>query len=137
MVQLKGTLLVSMRSQVRSLALLSGLSIWCCLELQHRFTDMAQIWRHCGCGVDSAALIQPLAWDPPYAMGAVLKKKAKKKKKESILLSRVLNSLYHGFLNCHLLSADDMLLMLIVIITTIVNNDEDNNNVSLYFLVKN
>ena len=30
----------------------------------------------------AAALIQPLAWEPPYAAGAALEKKKKKKKRE-------------------------------------------------------
>ena len=48
-----------MRTQVQSLALLSGLRIQRCLEL----------W----CRLVAAALIQPLAWEPPYALGAALK----------------------------------------------------------------
>ena len=47
---------------VRSLASLSGLRIWHCHEL----------W----CRLAAAALIQHLAWELPYAVGAVLKKKA-------------------------------------------------------------
>ena len=46
------------------LALLSRLRIQCCCELWHRLT--------------ATALIQPLAWGPPYAMGAALKDKEKK-----------------------------------------------------------
>ena len=40
---------------------------------------MAKIWRCHGCGVGLAAvaLIQPLAWEPPYAAGVALKKKSK------------------------------------------------------------
>ena len=40
--------------------------------------DIAQIWRGCGRGVGPAAvaLIQPQAWEPPYAAGvAHLEKK--------------------------------------------------------------
>ena len=38
----------------------------------------------CGCGVGQAAtaLIRPLAWEPPYAASAVLKRPKKKKKKK-------------------------------------------------------
>ena len=39
--------------------------------------DMAQILYCCGCGVGQwlyIALIQPLAWEPPYAAGEALKK---------------------------------------------------------------
>ena len=32
----------------------------------------------------ATALIQPLAWEPPYACGAALKRQRKKKKKEII-----------------------------------------------------
>ena len=63
-----------MRWWVRSLALLSGLTIRCCCEL----------W----CRVVATALTRPLAWEPPYAAGAALeiakkdKKKTKKKTKK-------------------------------------------------------
>ena len=40
-----------MGMQVRSLALLSGLRIWCCCELWCRLQTWAQILRCCGCGV--------------------------------------------------------------------------------------
>ena len=49
-----------MRTQVQSLALISGLRIQCC---------------------HAAGPIQPLAWEPPYASGTVLKKQKKRKKK--------------------------------------------------------
>ena len=55
-----------MRFQVRSMALLSGLRIWCCHEL----------W----CRLAATALIQPLAWDLPYATDTALKWQKKKKK---------------------------------------------------------
>ena len=61
--QWKQIQLVSMRIQVRSLALLSGLRIWRCCELWHRLAV--------------AALIQPLASELPYAIGAGLKSKKK------------------------------------------------------------
>ena len=38
-------------------------------------TDAAQIQCFCGCGVAVAALIQPLAWELPYAVGAAPKDK--------------------------------------------------------------
>ena len=59
-VQRKQIQLVSMRIQVRSLALLSGSGI-----------------RHCGelwCRLAGVALIQPLAWELPYAMGVAVKR---------------------------------------------------------------
>ena len=46
--------------QVQSLVLLSGLKIWHCHEL----------W----CRLAAVALIGPLAWESPYAIGAALKK---------------------------------------------------------------
>ena len=56
----------TMSFQVRSLASLSGLRI-----------------RHCElcCRPAAAALIQPLAWEPPNATGAVLEKGKKRQKK--------------------------------------------------------
>ena len=37
-----------------------------------------------GCRPAATALIRPLAWEPPYALGAALKsQKAKKKKRET------------------------------------------------------
>ena len=50
-----------MKLQVRSLASLSGLRIWHCREL----------W----CRPAATALMQPLAWEPPYAVGVALKSK--------------------------------------------------------------
>ena len=65
--------------QVRSLALLSSLRIWHCCELWCRMT-----WILCcyGCGVGraAAALIRPLVWEPPYAVGVAQKSKKKKKR---------------------------------------------------------
>ena len=43
----------------------------------HRLSsDPALLWLWCRPA--AVALIQPLAWEPPYAAGAALKKKAKK-----------------------------------------------------------
>ena len=63
----KRTQLVSMRTQVRSLALLSGLRIPRC----------------CGCGVGRRLqlLIQPQAWELPYAATAALKRPKRRKEK--------------------------------------------------------
>ena len=55
-----------MRTQVRSPALLSGLRIWHCRELGYRPA--------------ATALIQPLAWELPYAVGVALKRQEKKRK---------------------------------------------------------
>ena len=57
-----------MRMQVQSLATLSGLRILHCREL----------W----CRAEAVALIQPLAWEPPYAMCVALKSKRKKKERK-------------------------------------------------------
>ena len=46
-----------------------GVGLRCCL-------DLALLWLR----LAPAAPIQPLAWDPPYATSAALKKKKKKKK---------------------------------------------------------
>ena len=69
-----------MRTQVRSLALLSGLSIQCCHELWCRL----QMWLG---SLVAMAVMQAgsyssdltLAWDPPNAEGVAQKKKTNKK----------------------------------------------------------
>ena len=63
------------RFQVRSPASLSGLRIWLCLELWcglQMWSDPKLLWLWCRPAV--AALIQPLAWEFPYASGAALKR---------------------------------------------------------------
>ena len=73
MAQQKQIWLVAMRTQVRSLALLSGLRIWCCRgpwcrsQTQLR-SDVVWLW----CRPEITALIWPLAWGPPYATGVAL-----------------------------------------------------------------
>ena len=64
-----------MRMQVRFLAPLSGLRIWCCHELwcrtQRHGLDPALLWL---CRRPAAvALTEFLAWQLPYAVGAALK----------------------------------------------------------------
>ena len=59
--QQKSIWLVSTRTQVWFLASISGLRIWRCCELLCRSAAVAPIW--------------PLAWEPPYAVGAALKDK--------------------------------------------------------------
>ena len=69
LVQWKWTWLGTTRLQIQSLALLSGISglrIRCCREL----------W----CRLATTVPIRPLAWQPPYAMGAALKRQKTKKK---------------------------------------------------------
>ena len=70
--QWKQIWLVSMRTQVRSLASLSGLRIPHCHELWCRLkTDLALLWLWYRQA--ATVLIRPLAWELPYAMGAALK----------------------------------------------------------------
>ena len=40
------------------------------------------MWLWLWCRPEAIALIRPLAWEPPYAMGAALKDKETKKKKK-------------------------------------------------------
>ena len=75
-----------MRMWVRSLALLSGLRIRRCGEL----------W----CRPEATLSIRPLAWEPPYAVGAALKRqktkdknKTKQNKFWSIMLKEILERL--------------------------------------------
>ena len=68
------TQLVSMRMQVRSLALLSELRIWRLLWLWCRLAAVALIW--------------PLAWEPPYVVSTALKRPKKKKKGETSIAVR-------------------------------------------------
>ena len=53
--------------RVQSLASLSGLRIRCCCKL----------W----CRPVSAALIRPVAWEPPYAAGLAVEKKEEEEEK--------------------------------------------------------
>ena len=85
--QQKEICLLCMRIQVRSLASLSGLRIWSCPELwysvQMRLSSgvamPVQAWRRPA----MVALIQPLSWELPYAMGAALKRQKTKKSGKS------------------------------------------------------
>ena len=78
-----------MRLRVRSLPLLIGLTIRRCVSCGVG----------CRCGLDlkwlwlwyrqaSTALIQPLAWEPPYTEGVALKRPKEKKKKKKDLCAR-------------------------------------------------
>ena len=67
-----------MRRQALSLALISGLRIWCFPELScvvgcRDGLDLVLLWLWCR--PVATALIRPLAWEPPYAMGGALGKK--------------------------------------------------------------
>ena len=47
----------------------------------HRYgLDLVLLWLWCG--LAAVALIQPLAWKPPHAAGAALKRQKKKRKKK-------------------------------------------------------
>ena len=70
MVQQKCIQLGTMKLWVQSLALLSG------LKIQH----FPELWRRSQTQLRSdisVALIGPLAWEPPYAMGVALKRQKK------------------------------------------------------------
>ena len=83
MVQWKRIRLGTIRLPVRSLASLSGLRIQRCMSCgvgRRRHSDPALLWLwH---GLTAVAPMRPLAWEPPYAMGAALKKDKRQKKKE-------------------------------------------------------
>ena len=68
-----------MRMQVQSLAFLSELRIQCWQCCCRHGSDLAWLWHK----LAAVAPIWPLAWELPYAAGAVLKKKKKKKSKKS------------------------------------------------------
>ena len=74
-----------MKMQVRSLASFGVLRIQHCRQLQYRPKTRlgSGVAVALAVVVTAAALIGPLAWELPYATGAVLKgKKEKKKKRE-------------------------------------------------------
>ena len=86
MVQWKQIGLVSMRMRVRSLASLSGSGICIAVScgVDHRLgSDPALLWLWCR--LATAAPIQPLAWELPYAAGVVLKRKKKNLKKHAFM----------------------------------------------------
>ena len=76
------TRLVRMTMWVQFLALLSGLRIRRCHELQCR---LLWLWRR----LAAIAPIQPLPWEPSYASGAVLKKTKTNKQKQKRKRNRV------------------------------------------------
>ena len=74
-----------MRLRVRSLPLLSGLTIQCCVAVScgvgcRLGSDPALLWLwH---RPVATAPIRPLAWEPPYATGVAQRNSKKKKKKK-------------------------------------------------------
>ena len=78
MVQQKRIQLGTMSLRVRSLASLSGLRIQLAVSygVGHRHgSDLVLLWLWCRPA--AVVLIQPLAWEPPYATGVTLKSKIK------------------------------------------------------------
>ena len=83
MAQQKQIRLGTMRLRVLSLASLNGLRIRSCVSCgvgHRRGSDLALLWLwH---RPVATALIRPLAWEPPYALGAAVRgQKTRKKKK--------------------------------------------------------
>ena len=85
-----------MRLRVQSLASLNGLRIWCCHEPWCRL-QRSSVWRCC------VALIQPLAWEPPYATGIALKRHKTNKqtnKKKTFVIGHLIRrklTAYNGY----------------------------------------
>ena len=72
-----------MRTQVQSLAPISGLRIWCCCELWYRLqlgSGVLCLWHR----PVATAAIGPRAWELPYAVGAALKETKRPKKKKIV-----------------------------------------------------
>ena len=64
---------VSMKMWVQFLA---SLRIWHCCKLQQRPQYSSDLeWLRLWCRLAAVALIQPLAWEPPYAAGKTLKRR--------------------------------------------------------------
>ena len=81
MAQRKWIWLVSLMTQARSLALLSGLRIQCCHSCgvgRRHISDLALLWLWCR--PVAVAPIRHLAWEPPYAADAALKRQNQKQK---------------------------------------------------------
>ena len=83
MAQWKQIQLGTVRFQVQSLALLSGLRIRRCCELWCRSqtrlgSDAVWLWH----SPAATARIRPLAWEPPFATDVALKRPKKKKKEK-------------------------------------------------------
>ena len=77
-----------MRMRIRSLALLTGLrlrtALSCGIGCRHS-VDPTLLW----CRLAAAAPIQPLAWEPPYAMGVALKRQKTKNKQKTFIAKLV------------------------------------------------
>ena len=77
-----------MRTEVQSLALLSGLRIRHCrmsCGVGHKYgLDLALLWLWRRLG--TKALIRPLAWELPYVAGAALRRQKKKNAKAGFIM---------------------------------------------------
>ena len=86
MEQQKRIRLGTTRLRAQSLASFSGVRI--CLRMScgvgcRRSLDLALLWLWLS--LAATALIRPLAWEPPYAMGTALKRQKAKKKDDLYL----------------------------------------------------
>ena len=84
MAQQKRIPLGTIRLWVRSLALLSGLRTWRCGELWYTYRSQTQLGSGFAMAVARPAAVAPtgpLTWEPPHALGVVLKSKKQKNKK--------------------------------------------------------
>ena len=81
-----------MRLGIQSLASLSGLRNQRCLELWHRSQTwwLLWLWRRPA----AVTLICPLAWKPPLAASAAIKRKEKKKRSKKIFLALISNGIW-------------------------------------------
>ena len=74
-----GSAVLNPTSIVEDVGLIPGLSQW--VKVQHRcelwHRSQMRLRSEMAVAVAATALIQPLAWEPPYAMGLVLKRKSK------------------------------------------------------------
>ena len=55
---------------------------------RRRGSDLVWLWRR----LAATALIRPLAWEPPYASGAALKRRQKEKKEKMKLFDKAVSS---------------------------------------------
>ena len=62
---------------------------------RRRGLDLALLWLWCR--LAAVALIRPLAWEPPYAMGAALKRQKEKKKEGRVSVIQTQGGRCGGF----------------------------------------
>ena len=62
----------------------------------HRLrSDLEVLWLWLWCRPVAVALIRPLAWEPPHAMGVALKKQNKQTNKQTLRISMLPVSAHH------------------------------------------